>query len=175
LFAANGFDNTSTDAILGASGASRGSLYHHFGDKSGLFDAALQTVHKDAVEQTRLAAQHCDDPLDALRAGCEEWIRLASQPSVRRIVLVDAPAVVGWERWRQIDEDHSLAIVERGLRVAAKRGYLPKALVRVTSLMLLASLNELALAISNDSDPARAEHDALAALNHLLDRLLHPD
>ena len=174
LFATRGFDETSTDAILSAAGASRGSLYHHFADKTALFDAVLRSVHADAVQRTRDAARHCDDPLDAFRVGCEEWIRLASEPSVRRIVLIDAPAVVGWARWREIDEDHSLAIVQGGLTIAARRGHLPKDLVPMTSLLVLASLNELALAISTSSDNERSETEALAAVNHLLDRLIGP-
>ena len=78
---------------------------------------------------------------------------------------------VGWERWRQIDEEHSFGIVKAGLSAAAKRNLLPEALIGPMSHILLATLNELALVIAASNDQERAERDALAALEHLFNRL----
>ena len=172
LFAQDGYEATSIEVILERSDVSRGALYHHFPDKRALFEAVLRSVHADAVEKTIEAARGSADGVAALRAGCLAWLRLARDPSVRRIVLVDAPAVIGWELWRQIDEEHSLGITKSGLSAAAKRNLLPARHVEPMAHMLLAMLNELALLIANASDPKRAERDAIQAFDFLLRRLL---
>ena len=133
LFARQGYEGTSIEAVLRASGASRGALYHHFIDKKALFEAALRHVHADAVQTTIAAARESADGVEALKAGCVAWIRLARDPDVRRIVLIDAPSVVGWERWRQIDAAHSFGIVKAGLTAAAKRDALEAVGVRVAT------------------------------------------
>jgi AcrR family transcriptional regulator len=175
LFARDGYDATSTEAILQESSVSRGSLYHHFPDKKALFDAVLVRVHAEAVQITIRAAQGSRDGVEALRAGCLAWIKLARDPAISRIVLIDAPSVVGWVRWRQIDEQHSFGVVKAGLRAAVKRGLLPERMIEPVGHILLAALNELALLIAMSRDPKRAEREAVAAFDLLLQRLFGRD
>lgn len=172
LFARDGFEATSTEAVLQRSGISRGSLYHHFPDKKALFEAVLIRVHAEAVQITIRAARGSADGVAALRAGCLAWIKLARDPRISRIVLIDAPSVVGWARWRQIDEEHSFGVVKAGLRAAAKRGLLPEQMIDPVGHVLLAALNELALLIATSRDSRRAEREAIAAFDLLLRRLL---
>jgi AcrR family transcriptional regulator len=175
LFARDGYDATSTEAILQQSGISRGSLYHHFPDKKALFDAVLVRVHAEAVQITIRAARGSTDGVEALKAGCVAWIKLARDPAISRIVLIDAPSVVGWVRWRQIDEQHSFGVVKAGLRAAAKRDLLAEQMIEPVGHILLAALNELALLIAMSRDPKRAEREAVAAFDFVLRRLLgHP-
>ena len=44
LFAAKGFDNTSTGDILDAVGIARGTLYYHFKSKEDILDGVIQRV-----------------------------------------------------------------------------------------------------------------------------------
>ena len=87
-------------------------------------------------------------------------------------MLIDAPSVVGWARWRQIDEENSFGVVKAGLRAAAKRGLLPERLIEPVGHVLLAALNELALLIATSREQRRAEREAIAAFDLLLQRLL---
>jgi AcrR family transcriptional regulator len=172
LFARDGFDATSTEAVLQRSGVSRGSLYHHFPDKKALFEAVLIRVHAEVVQITIRAARGSSDGVEALKAGCLAWIKLARDPGISRIVLIDAPSVVGWVRWRQIDEEHSFGVVKAGLRAAAKRNLLPEQMIEPVGHILLAALNELAQVIATSRDARRAEREAIAAFDLLLRRLL---
>jgi AcrR family transcriptional regulator len=176
LFARDGYDATSIEAVLQRSGVSRGSLYHHFPEKKSLFDAVLVRAHAEAVQITIKAARGSADGVEALKAGCLAWIKLARDPGISRIVLIDAPSVVGWVRWRQIDEEHSFGVVKAGLRAAAKRDLLSEQMIEPVGHILLAALNELALVIATSQDSRRAEREAIAALDLLLGRLLgaHP-
>ena len=149
LFAARGFDATSVEAVLEAAGVSRGSLYHHFKSKEALFEAVLDAAEVRIGEATLLAAASAgDDPVDVLRAGALEWIRLAGDPVVQRIVLIDAPAVLGWERWREIEEANALGNLRFAMQAVADDGRIDVALVDPFAHMLLAAINELALLVA---------------------------
>lgn len=118
LFGTQGYEGTSIDAILQAAGVARGALYHHFANKAELFDAVLDREAAAVAE----AARAVDDPLDSLRAGCGAFLRLALDPAVQRITLLDSPAVVGWERWRELDEQHILGGLRAGVSRLADAG-----------------------------------------------------
>src|SRR5262245_57053299 len=104
LFAANGYDSTSIDAVLVECGTSRGSLYHHFPGKEALFFAVLEHIESRVIEALDTARAGIEDPVEALRASCLAWIQLADDPEIQQIVLIDAPAVLGWQRFRELDE-----------------------------------------------------------------------
>ena len=43
-----------------------------------------------------------ESPMEAMQAGVEAFLDECGEPGDRRIALQDAPAVLGWERWREI-------------------------------------------------------------------------
>lgn len=173
LFAERGYDGTSIDAVLEETGVSRGSLYHHFASKTALFEAVLQAVEVSIGEETLAAAADSTTPLEALRAGCLAWVRLAGDPVVRRIVLLDAPAVLGWARWREIEEQHALGTLKLAMQAAAAEGRLPPELADTFAHLLLATMNELAQVIVRSDDLAAAQRTAEAAVDEVLARLLN--
>ena len=172
LFAERGYEATSIDAVLAESGVSRGSLYHHFASKEALFEAAFAAVETSVGEQVIAAVAGSSDATDELRAGCRAWIRLAGDPVVQRIVLIDAPAVLGWERWREIEEHYALGLLKAAMQAEADEGRVRGDLVDVFAHMLLATMNELALLIARADDQATAQRIAVDAMEQLLDRLL---
>lgn len=171
-FAASGYEGTSIDAVLAESGVSRGSLYHHFHAKDALFEAVLEAVEVRIGEETLAAVGDSGDSVAALRAGCLAWIRLAGDPVVQRIVLIDAPAVLGWQRWREIEEHHALGLLRGALQWSAEEGRLDAELVDVFAHVILATMNELALLIARAPDRQVAQRTAEAAVDTFLDRLL---
>jgi AcrR family transcriptional regulator len=174
LFGRDGYEATSIEAVLREAGVARGSLYHHFENKTALFDAVLDQVVGEIAEQAADAARAHDDPVEGLRAGCGAWLQMALDPAVQQISLVDAPAVVGWSRWRELDEQHTLGGVRRSLQLLADSGRLPAAQVDVLAHMLLASVSEAALLIPRAEDPEAALAAGQAAFDTLLDRLAGP-
>src|SRR5262244_2214894 len=75
-------------------------------------------------EQLIAAAEGTTDPVAGLRAGCLAWVRLAADPVVQRILLIDAPSVLGWQRWRAMEEDRALGGIKAILLLIAKEGKL---------------------------------------------------
>lgn len=175
LFAERGYEATSIEAVLEGAGVSRGALYHHFADKRALFDAVLEAVEAKLADDVHAAARAAVDPRDPsslLRAGLLAWLRLVRDPVIRRIVLVDAPAVVGWARWREVDECHWFGPLKESLAAALPDGRLDPQSVDVLAHMLLAALNELAFVIARAGDPDAAAEAGEAAVTDLLARLL---
>jgi len=177
LFAEHGYEGTSIEAVLEEAGVSRGSLYHHFKSKDALFDEVLEAVETRIGEETLAAIVAETDPADpdpvvALRAGSRAWIRLAGDPVVRRILLVDAPAVIGWDRWREIEEQHALGGVKLTMQAAAERGLVRPEMVDLFAHMLLAGVNEIALVLARSPDDPDARRAAEAAVDDFVARLL---
>lgn len=171
LFAAHGYDGTSIAAVLADSGVSRGSLYHHFPGKDALFWAVLEGVGARIGEQVREAMRDAGDPVAALRAGSLAWIRLATDPVVQQVMLIDAPAVLGWQRWRE-DEQSSLGEIRALLTYAADAGSIEPRHVDAFAHIVLAAVNEMTLMIAGADDPAAALSAGESAVAEFLDRLL---
>jgi AcrR family transcriptional regulator len=171
MFADRGYEDTSIEAVLHEAGVSRGSLYYHFASKEALFEAVAEDVETSAGAQTLAATRGSDGPVAALRAGFLAWIRLAGDPVVRRILLIDAPSVLGWERWRSMEEHHALGLIRAVLQVVADEGRLRPELVGTLAHVLLASVNEVALLVARSDDQEAAVQAGADAIDEMLRRL----
>ena len=172
LFATRGYDGTSIEAVLAESGASRGSLYHHFKNKEALFLAVMEDAGARATQPAVEAMRAAPDSLAALRIACLAWIRLACDPVLRQIMLIDAPAVLGWQRWRELDEVGPLGILRGLLADAAQAGRIETDHVDAFAHIVLAALNELSLVIARAENRAEALATGESAVEEFLNRLL---
>jgi AcrR family transcriptional regulator len=173
MFAERGYEDTSVEAVLREAGVSRGSLYHHFASKEALFEAVAEGVETDVGARTFAAAAEAaaDGPVAALRAGAVAWIRLAGDPVVQRILLIDAPSVLGWEKWRAMEEYHALGGIKMTLQVVVEQGKLRPELADTLAHVLLASMNEVALLVARAQDKKTAMKDGADAIDELMQRL----
>ena len=174
LFAERGYEATSIEAVLAASGVSRGALYHHFASKDVLFEAVLETVEAEIARRIVAAAAGAKGAVAALRAGCVAWLRIAEDPAAHQIALIDAPSVVGWQRWREIDGRHGFGLLRQALGAVAAEGTIRLELVDVLAHMLLAAMLELALVVARSEDRVAALRAGEAAIDELLEGMLGP-
>ena len=174
LFAEHGYEGTSIEAVLSAAGVSRGALYHHFAGKEALFEAVVSAVSEQVTVKLTETVQGCVDPLDAMRTAALAWIDLAADPVIQRVVLVDAPSVLGWDRWRAMDDGRTLGAMRVMLQAISDSGRLPAELVGPFSHMILAALDEIVMVIARAPDSKAAVAEGRMAVQALLDRLLHP-
>jgi len=174
LFAEHGYEGTSIEAVLSAAGVSRGALYHHFAGKEALFEAVVSAVSEQVTVELTEVTRDCADPVDAIRAASLAWISLAADPVIQRVVLVDAPSVLGWDRWRAMDDGRTLGAVRMLLQGVSDSGRLPPELVSPFSHMLLAALDEIVLVVARAPDSTAAVAEGRMAVEALLERLLRP-
>jgi AcrR family transcriptional regulator len=174
LFAEHGYEGTSIEAVLSAAGVSRGALYHHFAGKEALFEAVVSAVSAQVTADLQEVISGCADPVDALRTAALAWISLAADPVIQRVVLVDAPSVLGWDRWRAMDDGRTLGALRMLLQAVSDSGRLPAELVAPFSHMILAALDEIVLVVARAPDSTAAVAEGRMAVEALLDRLLRP-
>ena len=160
------------EAVLEEAKVSRGALYHHFETKEALFAAVLEAVEIDIAAATGHARASITDPVEALTAAFNSFLDMASETEVRQIVLTDAHSVVGWQKWREIEERHGFGRLKQALKLIAAIGRIHEELVDVFAHILLASLLEVAFMVARSPDPQAAARTGRKAMKELLERLL---
>ena len=146
LFAAHGYEATSTDAILEACEISRGALYHHFATKQAVFEAVFQRVSDAAIERAIRDAPQSSSPLETLVQACLRWLKEVRKPAVAAIVIEQGPQVLGWKRARDLEARTSLGLMIRGIERAESAGEVEVESVELAARFLNAVLAEAALA-----------------------------
>ena len=171
LFTESGFDGVSAEEIVREAGVTRGALYHHFpGGKAGLLEAIYERMEAESTERVARIVLGSDlhSPLEAMVAGVEAFLDECAEPELRQIALHDAPAVLGWDRWREIGAANGLGLIEASLAAAVDAGEIRPLPVGPTAHLLLGALDEAAMLVARSEDPAsRAE--VTAVLIALLD------
>jgi AcrR family transcriptional regulator len=174
LFATYGYLATSTEKVLARTGISRGALYHHFENKEALFAAVLEAVERDLAAGAAQNLGASPDPVEALRTALGSFLRRARDQEIRSIVLTDAHSVVGWQKWREIEERYGLGLLKTALARISESGRIAPAMVDVYAHIILASMIEIAFMISRSEDSAAEIERGTLAMNQLLERLLQP-
>ncbi|HJQ58352.1 MAG TPA: helix-turn-helix domain-containing protein [Vineibacter sp.] len=174
LFATAGYEATSIETVLARSGISRGALYHHFENKEALFIAVFEAVEAKIAQATIDASRGIADRVEAMRVGGEAFLDLSRDPAIRQIVLTDAPSVLGWQKWRDIDARFGFGLLKSSLKAAAADGRLKSELVDSYAHILLAAMLETALVIARAADPNQAARLGRMALRELIDKLMEP-
>ena len=156
------------EAFVATAGVTRGALYHHFKDKQDLFRSVFLALEERIMASIAERAAAAPDPYDALGIGAHAFLDACLQPEVQRIVLVDAPAVLGWEEWREIDARYGLGMVRMSLQAAMDAGRIARQPVETLSHLLLGALNEAALYIARAQDRGAARRE----VGEVIDRML---
>lgn len=166
-FAADGFDATSLDAVVERAGMTKGALYHHFTGKRGLF-AAVYEDEQRAIGRAVLHAARGGNSWQNFLRGCRAFFDAVLDPGVQRITLIDAPAVLGWETMRDLEDEHVTALLRNGLSQAIDDGHLKAQRVEPLAHLIHGAMCEAAMTVARSADPRRESRDALAALERLL-------
>jgi AcrR family transcriptional regulator len=152
LFAERGYQATSVADIASAAGATKGAVFHHFKSKDELFVEIWRQLQLDMDADARTAALAALDPADpfkAFLAGCRIYLDWASRPEYQRIVLLDGPSVLGLARWHEMEFEVGRASLVAGTKFIAAQGHFPKSLAVPAALMLQASINAAAFALTD--------------------------
>jgi AcrR family transcriptional regulator len=172
LFAARGYAAVATEEIVRAAGVTRGALYHHFDGKIELFVAVYEDVERRLVEQIATSAISTEgDPLEALHAGAQAFLDACEDPAVQRIALVDAPSVLGWERWREIGLRYGFGLVQATVQAAMDAGLIEPQPVGPLAHLLLGAIDEGAMLIARAHDDGTTRAQVGAAVARFLDTL----
>jgi AcrR family transcriptional regulator len=175
LFAARGYAAVGTEEIGRRAGVTPEALHHYFKDgKEGLFRAVLVELSAELVRQVASLAGQGKDPWEELVNGCEAFLDACARPDVQRIVLVDGPAVLGWNVWREIDSGYALGALEAAVQNAIDAGLMTPAPANAVAHVLLGALDEAAMTVARADDQAEARAEMGMTVRRLLDGLRAP-
>jgi len=170
-FVADGYAGTSIDVVAAAARVSKGSVYHHFTDKSELFEAVFVAQEQRLLDAVSEALASIEDPWQMMAAGTAVYLDFCTRPDFGRIALQEAPVALGWNRWRAIEERFFLGLISTGLQGMAQAGLITIPPGDIAARMLLAALSEAGLAIVTTPAGQQAEGQAHAA--RLAEGFLH--
>ncbi|WP_053377164.1 TetR/AcrR family transcriptional regulator [Paenibacillus sp. FJAT-27812] len=171
-FTAHGYADCSLEEIAKTAEVTRGAVYHHFGSKKGLFKEVLELVQREVARRLEVEAARSDDLWEQLYVGCRAFMTVATEPENRRIMLIDGPAVLGWEEWRLMDEQQSMRQLYEQLELMQQQGYLKDIRLAAATHLLSGALNEAALwlaQIASSAEAVEAMEDCLHTLRKLLE------
>jgi AcrR family transcriptional regulator len=171
LFGEQGFAATTMDDIAEAARVAKGAVYHHFATKETVFEAVFDQVSRDLVLEIDRAARTERDVLAAMVAGTQHYFAACAKGDACQIILRDGPAVLGWERWREIDARHFGGKIPRALAAAMDAGLIARQPVEPLARLLLGAVTEAAVACAGRSDVLKAGGEYSRAFKSLLEAL----
>lgn len=168
LFGRSGFAAASVDDLARVAGVTTGALYHHFPTKAALFEAVFELVHGELMVASGQAAEGAGDAIEALAAAFEAFLDKVLEPDVQRIIITDAPSVLGPARFTELDERYAFAAIVAALEAAARSGRLraddPPTLAR----LLLGMLTRGGMLIASAADPVATRDSVAAAIRAIV-------
>jgi AcrR family transcriptional regulator len=175
LFGARGYAEVGTEEVVRAAGLSRGALYHHFADKAELFAAVLHSAGEMTNARVVAAVNPArpDDPITAMQLGTAAFLDVCTEPGMARIMLIDAPAVLGAEIESDVS-DSDVGLVVQLLNRGIELGRIAPQPVMPLARILLGALREAAAFLARAPDPAAARDQVGAVLNRIIESVAAP-
>ena len=170
-FARVGYADAATERIVKAAGLTRGALYHHYGGKQELFAAVFEQLEQEIASRIKVSASGTTDAFAALVAGCEAWLDACLEAEVQRIVLLDAPAVLGWTRWREVDSQYSMGLLREGIDACIDEDVLTQVDASALTHLLSGAMNEAALLLAQSPEAPKLRRTVGRTLRTLLEGL----
>lgn len=170
LFATLGYNGVGLSEIVSAAGVTKGALYHHFDGKVSLFRAVLEQVQREVAQRISANADAQADPWSRLTTGCDSFLDVTADPDIQRIMLIDGPAVLGWDTWRTIDEEASVQHLKQALTELMEAGIIRRQPLSPLTHLLSGAMNEAAHWLAQSANP-RDLAETKAVLRQILEGL----
>lgn len=173
LFATKGFAASSNEEIVVSAGVTRGALYHHFADKRDLFGVVFEVMEAEIALRirTEIGRRRLADPFERMHLGAAIWLDVCIEPDVCQIAIIDAPAVLGLSRWREIGDEYGLALVKELLSEAVRMKRMAKQPIEPLGRILLGALREAASYLAASSNRGRDRKAVGAVIDNLINSL----
>ena len=171
LFEARGFTAISADEIVARAGLTRGALYYHYNGKEGLFEAVVEAAMQRLHAAIAKAGSAASDPVSALKLGVRCFLKLGVAPGTQRILFIDAPVVMGWQRWRELDGRYGFGMLQQVVSQAMASGQMREQPVALVAHLLLSAMIEAAMVIARADQKPAVRADTERLLDQFVDSL----
>ncbi len=168
LFSTYGYANTSLEEIVRKAGMTRGALYHHFEGKNGIFLAVFESVLTDIANRIIQVDKSKQSIWDRFVACAYTFFEACLDSDLQRIVLTDAPAVLGWDVWRRIDEEKTLNILRSHLKELHRSNIIKPLPIEPLTHAISGAINESVLWVAGSEDQKKAFDEAWSTIEAFL-------
>ncbi len=170
LFTEQGYAATSLDAIVAGARVTKGALYHHFGGKQAVFEAAFERIEADASARIRKAMKKSKDPWDKALIGLRAFLEIVQDPSYQRVVIQEGPAVLGYERFREQEERSSFGLVQEMVKLVLEDSNyeISEEMLETFSRIFFGAMSAAGESVSTAPDPKVAVAQVETAIAFIL-------
>ena len=176
LFAQKGYPEASLDEIVRRAGVTKGALYHHFTDKLQLYRAVVEAIEEELVAGIAAEAAPYKEPWQRLEVMCRAYLDACLRRDVQRVLVLEAPTVLGWKTWCEIDKEYGIATFAECVRDVIAAGVIDdEQLPETLALVLLGALNTGARVIAAAPEPDLARATVGKSIARLLGGLRSSD
>jgi len=170
-FAEQGYANTSMEDLTADAELTRGALYHHFGGKQGLLEAVIAQIDEESSARLRAVVEQAATPWEGFVEESVEWIKLALEPEIRRIILLDGPAVLG-DPARAASSSACLSSTMHSLQALIEQNVIKPVDAQATAYLVNGAALNASLWIAGADNPQQASDAAISSFRVLLSGLL---
>lgn len=169
LFTEHGYAQAPTEEIVQRAGVTRGALYHHFKNKQDLFRAVFEDLDEAFTQRVAQASAAASGEVwDRLMAGVDAFLAGCSEPSIRRIILLDGPAVLGLETYRELEAKYGMGLVRAALQGAMEAAVIERQTVEPLAHLMLGVLHEAGMLIAAADNPEAARKQVRGTVERML-------
>ena len=173
-FSSKGYARASTEAIVRDAGVTRGALYHHFNGKKDLFYAVFKEAQREIGRMIEEQADSEADLWEGLISGCKAFLSACSNPELQQIVVIDAPSVLDWNTYREVDTDmpgSGLSLLKECLQGLIDQRTIKSLPIEALAHLLSGAMDEAAVWIAQSKNSPMALKEAQNALEVLMESL----
>ena len=171
MFSKRGYGDTSMEEIVQKANVTRGALYHHFSGKKGLFVRVFEDALTDVVKRVEKPQGEDLNTWEKLLASTHAYLNACIDPELQQIILIDAPAILGWDVWRRVDEEKSLHILKGLLTKLMEEEVIESMPVDALAHIISGAVNESVLWIAQSEDPQKALEEVWSTMKSMMNCL----
>jgi AcrR family transcriptional regulator len=172
-FEADGYSGTNLDDVAELAGVTKGALYHHFPTKRALYDAVVVDIQDEIHVHASRRADKAKTAWDKFVEAFVGFVETAPEPGIR-MLMVEAPAVLGYQRWQEIGEERHLAAIVGVLEELQRNGELALEATPELARVVNTMTNAVATLVSQDDDPVHMRAVVIPIWEHFLRCLKAP-
>lgn len=168
-FTEKGYANVALEKVVKEANLTRGAIYHHFKNKTGLFSAVFEDVQKEIAEHIEKEAMKSEDLWQQLLDGCRAFLMAASDMRNHKVLLIDGPAVLGWDTFRKMDQKYSMSLLKAQLQLMQEHKLIKSVSPDSLTHCLSGAMNEAVLWIAEHPDQQQAINEVMETLESFLE------
>ena len=168
IFVRDGYTKAALNDIITSAKITTGAVYHHFGDKKGLFQAVAESLEQDILDHVSARINLPISSWDQFEEGIIHTLEVCARPDIQRIVFGEASSVIGIQEWRNIEMKYAFGLMHQVLTDLTQAGIINTTSSDMTAQIILGAVIEAANSVAQAKNKTKALQSAKSTLTLML-------